>query len=82
MISPTIHLNGTSREQLLEQVTEAANALRTALNLIQEAHPNARDYYPQGPTAYRDAEAEHQARSRRVQEVLAEYVQLAETIAG
>ena len=48
MILPTIHLNGTSREGLREQVRrahEAANDLRQAL---MEMTPNGRDYYPQG----------------------------------
>jgi len=75
-------LNGTSQEHLLDQVTAAATALRAALEKMQDAAPNARDYYPQGDGAYQQAEAEHRSRVRRVQEVLAEYERLAETLAG
>ena len=66
MILPTIHLNGTSREELREQVRcahEAANDLRQAL---MEMTPNGRDYYPQGKDAIHVAVLEHTARIVRV----------------
>lgn len=62
MQTPTIHLNGTSREALQEQIAEACSAIRAAENALIAAQPNARDYYPQGDGAYRRAECEHARR--------------------
>ncbi len=78
MILPTIHRNGTSADALLEQARAAGDALREALDALQGAAPNARDYYPQGPDAYRAAEAEHAARIGALRRVLADMQALAE----
>ncbi len=59
MLLPSIHLNGTSAEQLLEQACEAGNAVRAAIVALEAAGPNARDYYPQGDDAFTRARAEH-----------------------
>ena len=72
MMIPTIHLNGTSRETLLEQVCDAANAIRDAQRVLQEAAPNGRDYYPLGPDAIGMAIAEHDQRQLKLQSVLEE----------
>lgn len=67
LITPSIHMNGTSAESLLEQqrhVYDAADALLTAL---AAATPHGRDYYVQdngevmGPK-YRMAQAQHRVR--------------------
>ena len=56
MTKPTIHLNGTSGEALLEGYRTAMEAVGEAVRkLNNETHPNARDYYPQGNHAYQDA---------------------------
>jgi len=81
MISPTIHGNGTSGEALLTQQTDAVSALYDALEAMTAAAPNGRDYYPQGPEAFRLAAAEHAARIAKVRAVLAEYEAAAEVIA-
>jgi len=44
------------------------------------ASPNGRDYYPQGPGAIRQAEAEHQARIDKVRAVQQEIYDLMEAI--
>lgn len=69
MMIPTIHLNGSSRGALLEQLTDANNALEAAINTLQAAGPHGRDYYPQGEDAIRTALQEHQDRIRRVRSV-------------
>jgi ferredoxin-NADP reductase len=81
MRAPTVHLNGTSKEMLLEQVCDAGHALRKALEAMREAAPNGRDYYVQGPEAFKEAAEEHAARDRQVREVLKQYENLAEKIA-
>lgn len=80
MMTPMIHLNGSSRERLLEQQTDAAAALREALEALVEASPNGRDYYPQGSGAVQAAMREHEDRLRRIQSVLCEIEALAEAI--
>jgi len=57
-ITPTVHLNGTSRESLLYQVQGAVGALDRATHALAEAWPHGRDYYPQGPEALKAAEAQ------------------------
>lgn len=61
MRHPVIHLNGTSREALMEQYLDARNAVEEAIVALGKAGPNPRDYYPvEG--AFSEAIAEHAAR--------------------
>lgn len=46
IVLPVIHLNGTSRAQLVDQLRDAYMALREAKEKLMHAAPNARDYYP------------------------------------
>ena len=62
MTTPTIHLNGTSAKALQDGYEKANVALGEAMAAVVETAPNARDYYVQGPDAYRTAQAEHDAR--------------------
>lgn len=55
MSIPTIHSNGTSWKALLAQIVKAARDVRHAEDALREAWPNARDYYVEGPDAYREA---------------------------
>ncbi len=82
MIIPTIHLNGTSGEALLDQITTAGQAAQGLLRALSAASPNGRDYYLQGPNVLRQAEAEHRSRVGRVQSVFTELGELAEAIAN
>lgn len=72
MMTPSVHLNGTPRDRLLEQLETAGSALRRAIGCLHDAAPNARDYYTQGDHAYTAAAREHNARIARVHDVLAE----------
>jgi len=56
---PTIHLNGTSKEQLFAEVCGAAGAIRGAISACSVAAPNARDYYVAGPGAFEAARTQH-----------------------
>jgi hypothetical protein len=78
--SPTIHLNGTSRESLLEAIEEAHAAIREAQVKLAETAPNGRDYYPQGPAAHDEAVKEHNARMTKLVDVQHELEELAEEI--
>jgi hypothetical protein len=82
MTVPTIHLNGTARDSLLDAHCEAGRAVRVALDAIELAAPNPRDYYPQGDDAFASAKREHADRVGRLRSVLVELEALAEAIAG
>lgn len=62
MILPTVHLNGTSRDALVGQYNDAAEAVYQAIRAMEQLDVNGRDYYPQGPTALSSAVREHRAR--------------------
>lgn len=70
MMKPTIHNNGTSRDELMAQVLKATERIREAMTALAEATPNGRDYYPQGPDAIKAAGAEHRERIAKLREVL------------
>ena len=72
MIVPTIHLNGTGKERLIEPLCDASHALTDAYEALKQTAPNGRDYYPQGPDALRQATEEHHARLRKLDAIKAE----------
>ena len=77
---PTIHLNGTSKDGLIEPLHNAILALDAAITAVCEAAPNARDYYPQGPAAFTAAQDEHTARLKQLDAVKEELETLAAAI--
>ena len=80
MITPTIHMNGTSRDELLNQLVNAADAVFAAIETHAACHPNARDYYPQGPEACCTAQRAHKARASMLDTVRRELIEMAESI--
>lgn len=81
MIFPTIHLNGTSKDHLLEAWEKAHAALTEAIKAMAEASPNARDYYPQGPGAFQQAIEQHMTHSTKLREAQKYLQQLCDEIA-
>ncbi len=72
MRKPTIHLNGSSAEQLRAGYMAAIEAMHDAIEALAETAPNARDYYPQGDSAHTEARQEHEARMSKLMSVQAE----------
>ncbi len=69
-VLPTCHINGTSRQLLLDGYTEAYRKLiefRDAFNSIEH---NARDYYVQGPDAYYKARDQRDAERQRIADLM------------
>ena len=66
MTLPTIHLNGTSKKNLIQALCQASHALDAAYGALKETSPNGRDYYPQGPEAFGQAVTEHCSRLSRL----------------
>jgi hypothetical protein len=69
---PTIHLNGSGRENLTENLEDAYEALDDAYKALRYTAPNGRDYYPQGAGVLERAAEEHMARLRKIHDVMAE----------
>ena len=78
---PTIHLNGSSADELLLLNREAADALRKAQEALARATPHGRDYYPQvAAGAWLRAMREHEARAEKLRSVAADLEVLAMSI--
>lgn len=73
---PTVHLNGTSAESLMEGYESAARKLGEAFDAVAATAPNARDYYVQGDSAYERARSEHADRVTKLRELMEEISQL------
>lgn len=82
MMIPTVHLNGTSRRELIKLQLDAISKLREAIDVLGLAAPNGRDFYVQGPDATNRATAEHALRVARVQSVMDELQDIAEAVYG
>ena len=78
MIFPTVHLNGTSQKQLLDDYCDMGHALNAAMEKMIQNGPNGRDYYPLG---FVQARKEHMDRIAKIHAVKAEIDQIAEYIA-
>ena len=74
MILPTVHRNGTSREELVELRRATCTALRQATEALSAMAPNARDYYVAGPGAMTAALKQHDQRMAAIHNVYAEVV--------
>ena len=85
MTFPTIHLNGTSAQELLAKYQEAARAVNTAMTMLALSGPHGRDYYPQDQyrsvsAAITEAQAEHVARMEKLRSVYTELLALVEHV--
>ena len=79
---PTVHLNGSSQESLLDGYVAAIEALRVAAQALQATSPHDRDYYTQGPDALPKAVKEHSARLHRIAVTIHELNAIAEHVSG
>ncbi len=77
MIVPTVSLNGTSQEDLVEQHRAAADATMTAIGLLRRAYPNARDFQLDPPETLKWAQREATARELKLTSVRNELMELA-----
>lgn len=73
---PSLHLNGTSPDQLVEQLANAQRATSDAMLALEQAAPNSRDYYLQGADAFKEAMMEHRVRLNKVSSVHDELTEL------
>ncbi len=69
MILPTIHSNGTTKDELIKPLLVVAEKLEEAYQALKLCAPNGRDYYPQSNTAIYTATDEHMARLRAIDKI-------------
>jgi hypothetical protein len=69
-----VHVNGTSREELQDQLRAVCDALYKVVAAMERAAPNARDYYPLGNDAFRQAVAQDMQRRNLIQDMRKEYL--------
>jgi hypothetical protein len=77
---PTIHMNGTSKQELESQIEAADRALSLALDALNAAAPHARDYYPRHVMDFQAALEQHHGRVKMLKTVRRELGQIWEGI--
>ena len=74
---PTIHLNGSSKKQLIEDLSSANNALFDTIEALSKCAPHQRDYYVNpDKNAFPVACKEHRERIGQLLEVKQEIVSI------
>lgn len=79
---PTVHLNGTSKKELIEQYDKAIYDLNQAIQSLMAAAPHRRDYYPQGDFAFSEASQQFRAQVTSLCGVRDELVKIYEHLHG
>lgn len=80
LAAPRVHLNGTSQDELLDQLCRACDAVRAAEAALCSAAPNARDYYVQEADSFRIAQNQHFERLNKLRIVREELEHIAEKV--
>jgi hypothetical protein len=73
MITPTININGSSADDLIQPRMDAYAILREAKILLQRVTPNGRDYPGDVDKCVADREA-HYARLSQINAIMAEII--------
>lgn len=79
--APLVHLNGSGKDRLIDNLCGVSHALNGAYEAMRAVCPNGRDYYPLGAAAMGRAEKEHRSRLERLDAIKAEIDAIAEAIA-
>lgn len=77
IVLPLIHMNGTSKRELLDQLRDVYHAVQEASQKLREAAPNQRDYYPV-IDRWQPALAQYRRRSALLQNLADELCQQAD----
>lgn len=80
VICPSVHLNGTSFEELHSGIDKQFYAVRDALDSLEANWPNARDYYVQGPDAFSIANKQHTEWLRQLQDIMLQLRAIGENV--
>jgi hypothetical protein len=77
---PTIHINGTSADALIAERAEILHHIRALTKAVQEAAPNARDYYVSHSQTFEEARALQKSRLQWLADFEASYMEECEFI--
>jgi hypothetical protein len=80
LIVPTVHLNGSGKKNLTDDLEGAVNALDNAMGALRAMSPHGRDYYVQSDQALKRAQTEHVNRAERLDDIKRELVAIWEGI--
>lgn len=78
---PTVHINGTSQQMLMDQLGNAIDAVHEAGRKLAAACPNGRDYYVQGGDAIKAALDQHEARMAKLKSIATDLESIMEAVA-
>lgn len=70
MALPTIHLNGTGAQSLQAEYEAVRLAAESAIDALEKATCNGRDFYPQPDAAWEQARAERETAFAMLQQVV------------
>ena len=68
IIAPCVHLNGTSKQELMDNLESIHTALEKARDALKAAAPNGRDYYL-GTVTIKQAQDQQIARMRAIDDL-------------
>ena len=71
-VAPCVHLNGTSRDQLVENLSPVVQAIEYAYIALKQAAPNGRDYYI-GTVTLSQALDQHRQRQTMLDNLVASF---------
>lgn len=80
VVCPTINLNGTSADALIEQYAKAATAVADAIKAVAEAWPHGRDFQTMKPCAHRRATEQHDDRMAWLRSVHADLMVILDNV--
>ena len=66
-VLPALHSNGTKKQELINPLSDAYDAVQNAMDVLKKAAPNARDY--NGFAEHEKAADQHYARQKALQDV-------------
>ncbi len=72
VIPPLVHINGTSKQELLDQRFDAIDAIVAAGDALAKTAPNGRDHYPAGPEYLEKAEEQFERRRNWLRQIMLE----------
>ena len=81
LVTPTININGSDAQQLMDALNDAMRSLHDASRALSKCSPHGRDYYVQGPDAIGIAIRQHVSRMQKLADISKELMTISLCIA-
>ena len=72
VVLPVVHMNGTTADELIDNLRAVCDGLRATEEALAKAAPNQRDYYPAGLGLWNAALLQHSRRREAIETMLRE----------